>query len=1343
MYRSSRNRFKRADETSTNLKGGLTPTLSRRQHSSETTPGEVINDEKGSGEPHQSNSNRRPLMTQAISSAQLPKWDITPGLVGLYNHGNTCFMNTILQCLSCTDVFADYFVQRKYKDVFNAKGFKRLVASSKGEVCEELGRLLESLWSGNYNHEISNQLKSIISKYNVQYKGSSQHDAQEFLLWLLDRINEELFTSKKKSKDTMPRSKKDKQTEVTPGLSSPEAVLATNSGFEVYNRFQALYQSSLSCPNCGKHSNTYESYLCLSLPVPQKSTRPVYVTVVYLDDSPKQLRIALEMNFMDTIKELREKLAHELYVTPKRLVLCQISDEGFGNTYGDDQPLSDIHESENIYVFETFPFSEINKTPGSDLIQILLVHVEKPASSKSYKFCSPEVIKIHRDINFNQLQRCILRSMRFAVSERVVEESNTYTSAIFDVRVVDCGPRDIYLPTDVDMPLYTQPIDKALSIYDEDYGPSHVKFVIEWDPEMKRSIVDNDEDQFEEHQSVHKARLGQQQPSNVSLEECLQLFTKEEKLGKGDAWQCANCHKIQEGATKKLELWSAPDVLVIHLKRFRHSGLRRNKLNTLVNFPISDLEMGHHLLTSNYSNHNDKTDLYDLYGVTNHYGNMNGGHYTAFCKNPVDMKWYEFDDRNVKPVQNSDIVTRAAYLLFYQRQTLTRNTVKNLHSKAHWVYNVIGPPRSMQTYKSSPMEEEKSIVSSPSGGKKSMEVDYSEYYVDRVKLIDSDDYHRGTRQPRGKSEPPLKRDMNDSLQKEEKLLLEQLRSEINSPRSEQKYIPLNVSGDSSDRLLNSPRNEDSDISLFRRDEFGINSPRQSMRLESNESPRRELFPDQKSNSYTDESNSRQSSRHKTSVAEQIIRSKPQNSKVNEVLSPNSVKNVYRRSDSVDSSKNSHYYTSGSDGSAPPSPLDDNTRTSAINTQQSNKKPRQSNLLNNERDFHKVDGNRSNTKLKIHSNQLQKGNNEFSLDENKKPPDIPSKMANQTANISDKKLVRPDIFSTPQQVRKSPSPPVVVSGSWSTPQPTRRQFSDVRPTIDRQYSVPMEMPVSPQNGQRLDIHRHETSEQPRSLPIEIRTSADKPPLPGKPSHLSGRPISSNTTSAHSSNRNAFSRPSTAHGSMINHSISSSFDDSYLIGHDSIDGRVTSPYEERKRPSEQRPLKVDDTSPISRGRDIDTRKTPRDVRSRNRSADRQEYSRRSVRVRNERPISYHQSSNIDYTDQYYLSQPIDDGFERTGRYATMRPARTDHVELYNEREYSHSYGNDSRFVAAVNHEPRSRAPYYPQLYQDQNVSCDMPRYQPHLQTAKYLTKLALQEKEFYRQKMKSECLKESSV
>ena len=36
--------------------------------------------------------------------------------------------------------------------------------------------------------------------------------------------------------------------------------------------------------------------------------------------------------------------------------------------------------------------------------------------------------------------------------------------------------------------------------------------------------------------------------------------------------------------------------------------------------------------------------VYDLYAVSNHYGTMNGGHYTAMCQNPVNKLWYEFDD---------------------------------------------------------------------------------------------------------------------------------------------------------------------------------------------------------------------------------------------------------------------------------------------------------------------------------------------------------------------------------------------------------------------------------------------------------------------------------------------------------------------------------------------------------------------------------------------------------------------------------------------------------------------------------------------------------------------------
>ncbi|CAM9654608.1 unnamed protein product, partial [Laminaria digitata] len=61
--------------------------------------------------------------------------------------------------------------------------------------------------------------------------------------------------------------------------------------------------------------------------------------------------------------------------------------------------------------------------------------------------------------------------------------------------------------------------------------------------------------------------------------------------------------------------------------------------------------------------------VYDLWGGGNHYGGWKGGHYTAFALNKGDSRWYDFSDDRVSPVESeSDLVTAAAYVLFYQRR---------------------------------------------------------------------------------------------------------------------------------------------------------------------------------------------------------------------------------------------------------------------------------------------------------------------------------------------------------------------------------------------------------------------------------------------------------------------------------------------------------------------------------------------------------------------------------------------------------------------------------------------------------------------------------------------------
>lgn len=68
------------------------------------------------------------------------------------------------------------------------------------------------------------------------------------------------------------------------------------------------------------------------------------------------------------------------------------------------------------------------------------------------------------------------------------------------------------------------------------------------------------------------------------------------------------------------------------------------------------------------SEEGDET-LYDLLGVVNHYGGLNGGHYTAFALNEHDDRWYDISDDRVSAVEDeSDLVSSAAYVLFYQRR---------------------------------------------------------------------------------------------------------------------------------------------------------------------------------------------------------------------------------------------------------------------------------------------------------------------------------------------------------------------------------------------------------------------------------------------------------------------------------------------------------------------------------------------------------------------------------------------------------------------------------------------------------------------------------------------------
>lgn len=91
---------------------------------------------------------------------------------------------------------------------------------------------------------------------------------------------------------------------------------------------------------------------------------------------------------------------------------------------------------------------------------------------------------------------------------------------------------------------------------------------------------------------------------------------------------CPRCKEHRQ-ASKKLDLWRLPDILVIHLKRFSYSKWLKNKLETFVDFPIHDLDVSKYVKSKDAS---EGTHIYEMYAISNHYGGLGGGHYSAYCK---------------------------------------------------------------------------------------------------------------------------------------------------------------------------------------------------------------------------------------------------------------------------------------------------------------------------------------------------------------------------------------------------------------------------------------------------------------------------------------------------------------------------------------------------------------------------------------------------------------------------------------------------------------------------------------------------------------------------------------
>ncbi|XP_035384331.1 ubiquitin carboxyl-terminal hydrolase 15 isoform X3 [Electrophorus electricus] len=652
------------------------------------------------------------------------------GLCGLSNLGNTCFMNSATQCLSNIPPLTEYYLKDKYQAELNEDN----PLGMKGEIAKAYAELIKQLWSGKYSYVTPRPFKTQVGRFAPQFSGYQQQDSHELLAFLLDGLHEDLNRIRKKPyiqlKDAAGRPDKVVAEEAW------ENHIKRNDSI-IVDIFHGLFKSTLVCPVCAKVSVTFDPFCYLTLPLPMKKERTLEVYLVRLDPMTKPMQYKLTVPKVGYISDLCASLSALSRVPAEKMIVTDIYNHRFHRIFATNENLSSIMERDDIYVFEVavnrledtehvvipVHLREKYKQSGYN-------HTSTPLFGLPFLLTVPRTLSEEKFYNLLLLRLC--RFVHSGLEEEDSEETHSSKQHAINGNAPngileegspsemetdeqdDESSQDQELPSENDNSqsedsvggdndlengvgpenstkgqqltghkkrLFTFQFNNMgktdLSFIKEEprqirFDEGHLRLSdrsylsLDWEPEMKKKYFDESAvEDFDKHESME---YKPQKKAFFKLKDCIELFTTKEKLGAEDPWYCPSCKQHQQ-ATKKLDLWSLPPVLVVHLKRFSYSRYMRDKLDSLVDFPLRDLDMSEFLI-----NPNAGPCRYDLIAVSNHYGGMGGGHYTAYAKNKDDGKWYNFDDSIVSPVSEDQIVSKAAYVLFYQRQDTVKGT---------------------------------------------------------------------------------------------------------------------------------------------------------------------------------------------------------------------------------------------------------------------------------------------------------------------------------------------------------------------------------------------------------------------------------------------------------------------------------------------------------------------------------------------------------------------------------------------------------------------------------------------------------------------------------------------
>ncbi|XP_045580824.1 ubiquitin carboxyl-terminal hydrolase 32 isoform X4 [Salmo salar] len=571
------------------------------------------------------------------------------GATGLSNLGNTCFMNSSIQCVSNTTPLTDYFISGRHLYELNRTN----PIGMRGHMAKCYGDLLMELWSGTQRNVAPLKLRWTIAKYAPRFNGFQQQDSQELLAFLLDGLHEDLNRVHEKPYVELKDSNGRPDWEVA--SEAWENHLRRNRSI-VVDLFHGQLKSQVKCKTCGHISARFDPFNFLSLPLPMDSSMHLEITVIMLDGSTP-VRFGLRLNIDDKYIGLKKQLSELCSLKPDQILLAEVHTSNIKNFPQDNQKVR-LSVNGFLCAFEIpVPGSPtslssptqtgISPVPMANGVAVTaeghlagkpgLIPNGVPSAVVPCReaaeralvdgglWVSPVqdspfigyIIAMHRKMMRTELyflssqkNRTSLFGMPLIVPCTVhTSQKDLYDAVWIQVtrlasplppqeasnHAQDCDDSMGYqYPFTLRVvgkdgnscawcPWYRFCRGCAVDCTEDRASVGNAYIAVDWDPTALHLRYQTSQERIvEEHCSVQQSRRAQAEP--ISLDSCLKAFTSEEELGEDELYYCSKC-KTHRLATKKLDLWRLPPILIVHLKRFQFVNGRWIKSQKIVQFP--------------------------------------------------------------------------------------------------------------------------------------------------------------------------------------------------------------------------------------------------------------------------------------------------------------------------------------------------------------------------------------------------------------------------------------------------------------------------------------------------------------------------------------------------------------------------------------------------------------------------------------------------------------------------------------------------------------------------------------------------------------------------------------